>query len=161
MTNTWYASDWGQAYCLSYAKIRHTVVRHIQVYLYFKKLPWKFKCPEGWSLRVWASKWHPDTLVVETGAEPYTTWKQIKRKLSPLCSIEPIFFPDSLLIFRCASALGLAARPTTGTQTEIDTLIRYSTWSTKNCAPCSLSQQGGWVSFRDLIRTRPACFLEG
>ena len=34
MTNTCYASDWDQAYCPSYAKIRHTVVRHIQVHLY-------------------------------------------------------------------------------------------------------------------------------
>ena len=34
MTNTWYASDWDQAYRPSYAKIRHTVVRHIQVHLY-------------------------------------------------------------------------------------------------------------------------------
>ena len=34
MTNTWYASDWDQAYCPSYAKIRRTVVRHIQVHLY-------------------------------------------------------------------------------------------------------------------------------
>ena len=32
MTNTWYASD--QAYRPSYAKIRRTVVRHIQVHLY-------------------------------------------------------------------------------------------------------------------------------
>ena len=30
MTNTWYASDWDQAYRPSYAKIRRTVVRHIQ-----------------------------------------------------------------------------------------------------------------------------------
>ena len=34
MMNTWYASDWGQAYRPSYAEIRRTVVRHIQVYLY-------------------------------------------------------------------------------------------------------------------------------
>ena len=34
MTNTSYASDWDQAYCSSYAKIRRTVVRHIQVHLY-------------------------------------------------------------------------------------------------------------------------------
>ena len=34
MTNTWYASDWDQAYCPSYAKICRTVVRHIQVHLY-------------------------------------------------------------------------------------------------------------------------------
>ena len=34
MTNTWYASDWDQAYRPSYAKIRCTVVRHIQVHLY-------------------------------------------------------------------------------------------------------------------------------
>ena len=34
MTNTWYASDWDQAYRPSYAKIRHTVVRHIQVHLH-------------------------------------------------------------------------------------------------------------------------------
>ena len=34
MTNTWYASDWDQAYRPSYAKIRRTVVRHIQVHLY-------------------------------------------------------------------------------------------------------------------------------
>ena len=33
MTNTWYASDWDQAYRPSYAKIRRTVVRHIQVHL--------------------------------------------------------------------------------------------------------------------------------
>ena len=37
MTNTWYASDLGQAYRPSYAKIRHTVVRHIQVHLYIVK----------------------------------------------------------------------------------------------------------------------------
>ena len=30
MTNTRYALDWDQAYCTSYAKIRRTVVRHIQ-----------------------------------------------------------------------------------------------------------------------------------
>ena len=36
MTNTWYASDWGQAYRPSYAKIHRTVVRHILVHLYFK-----------------------------------------------------------------------------------------------------------------------------
>ena len=36
MTNTWYASDWDQAYRPSYAKIRRTVVRHIQVHLYLK-----------------------------------------------------------------------------------------------------------------------------
>ena len=36
MTNTWYASDWDQAYRPSYAKIRRTVVRHIQVHLYFE-----------------------------------------------------------------------------------------------------------------------------
>ena len=35
MTNTWYASGWDQAYRPSYAKIRHTVVCHIQVHLYF------------------------------------------------------------------------------------------------------------------------------
>ena len=34
MTNTWYASDWDQAYRPSYAKIRRTVVCHIQVHLY-------------------------------------------------------------------------------------------------------------------------------
>ena len=34
MANTWYASDWDQAYRLSYAKICRTVVRHIQVHLY-------------------------------------------------------------------------------------------------------------------------------
>ena len=34
MTNTWYVSDWDQACCPSYAKICHTVVRHIQVHLY-------------------------------------------------------------------------------------------------------------------------------
>ena len=34
MTNTWYASDWDQAYRPSYAKICHTVGRHIQVHLY-------------------------------------------------------------------------------------------------------------------------------
>ena len=34
MTNTWYTSDWDQAYRPSYAKIRRTVVRHIQVHLY-------------------------------------------------------------------------------------------------------------------------------
>ena len=34
MTNTWYASDWDQTYHPSYAKIRRTVVRHIQVHLY-------------------------------------------------------------------------------------------------------------------------------
>ena len=34
MTNTRYASDWDQAYRPSYAKIRRTVVRHIQVHLY-------------------------------------------------------------------------------------------------------------------------------
>ena len=34
MTNTWYASDWDQAYRPSYAKIHRTVVRHIQVHLY-------------------------------------------------------------------------------------------------------------------------------
>ena len=37
MKNTWYASDWDQAYCPSYAKIRRTVVRHIQVHLYHSK----------------------------------------------------------------------------------------------------------------------------
>ena len=36
MTNTWYASDWDQAYRPSYAKIRRTVVRHIQVHLYLQ-----------------------------------------------------------------------------------------------------------------------------
>ena len=35
MTNTWYASDWDQSYRPSYAKIFRTVVRHIQVHLYF------------------------------------------------------------------------------------------------------------------------------
>ena len=30
-----YASDWDQAYCPSYAKICRTVVRHIQVHLYY------------------------------------------------------------------------------------------------------------------------------
>ena len=34
MTNTWYASNWDQAYPPSYAKIRHTVIHHIQVHLY-------------------------------------------------------------------------------------------------------------------------------
>ena len=34
MTNTRFASDWDQAYRPSYAKIRRTVVRHIQVHLY-------------------------------------------------------------------------------------------------------------------------------
>ena len=34
MTNTWYESDWDQAYRPSYAKICHTVVCHIQVHLY-------------------------------------------------------------------------------------------------------------------------------
>ena len=33
-TNTWYASDWDQAYRPSYEKIRRKVVRHIQVHLY-------------------------------------------------------------------------------------------------------------------------------
>ena len=36
MTNPWYASDWDQAYRPSYAKIRRTVVRHIQVHLYLQ-----------------------------------------------------------------------------------------------------------------------------
>ena len=36
MTNT--ASDWDQAYRPSYAKIRHTVVRHIQVHLQYSLL---------------------------------------------------------------------------------------------------------------------------
>ena len=35
MTNTWYASNLDQAYRPSYAKIRRTVVRHIQVHLYY------------------------------------------------------------------------------------------------------------------------------
>ena len=39
MTNTWYASDWDQAYCPSYAKIRRTVVCHIQVHLYQYYIP--------------------------------------------------------------------------------------------------------------------------
>ena len=34
MTNTWYVSDWDQAYRQSYAKICCTVVCHIQVHLY-------------------------------------------------------------------------------------------------------------------------------
>ena len=34
MMNTWYASHWDQAYSPSYAKIRRTVVHHIQVHLY-------------------------------------------------------------------------------------------------------------------------------
>ena len=34
MMNTWYTSDWDQAYRPSYAKIRRTVVPHIQVHLY-------------------------------------------------------------------------------------------------------------------------------
>ena len=38
MTNIWYASDWDQAYCPSYAKIRRTVIRHIQVHLYLHVL---------------------------------------------------------------------------------------------------------------------------
>ena len=33
MTNNWYASDLDQAYRPSYAKICHSVVRHIQVHL--------------------------------------------------------------------------------------------------------------------------------
>ena len=37
MTNTWYAVDLDQAYRPSYAKIRRTVVRHIQVHLYIEK----------------------------------------------------------------------------------------------------------------------------
>ena len=37
MTNTWYASDWDQAYGPSYAKICRTEVRHIQVHLYCEK----------------------------------------------------------------------------------------------------------------------------
>ena len=39
MTNTWHASDWDQAYCPSYAKICRTVVRHIQVHLYWYLSP--------------------------------------------------------------------------------------------------------------------------
>ena len=35
MTNTWYASDWDQAYRPSYAKIRRIVVRHIQFHVYY------------------------------------------------------------------------------------------------------------------------------
>ena len=35
MTNTWYASDWDQPYRPSYARIRRTVVRHIQVHLQY------------------------------------------------------------------------------------------------------------------------------
>ena len=35
-TNTWYASDWDQAYRPSYAKKRRTEVRHIQVHQYSK-----------------------------------------------------------------------------------------------------------------------------
>ena len=31
----YYATDWHQVYRPSYAKIRHTMVRHIQVHLYF------------------------------------------------------------------------------------------------------------------------------
>ena len=38
MTNTWYASDWDQAYRPSYAKICRTVVRHIQVHLYYDEI---------------------------------------------------------------------------------------------------------------------------
>ena len=34
MKNTWYASDWDQAYRPSYAKSCRTVVGHIQVHLY-------------------------------------------------------------------------------------------------------------------------------
>ena len=33
MANTWYASDWDQAYRPSHAKICRIVVRHIQVHL--------------------------------------------------------------------------------------------------------------------------------
>ena len=40
MMNTWYASDWDQAYRRSYAKICHTVVRHIQVHLYKPSILW-------------------------------------------------------------------------------------------------------------------------
>ena len=43
MTNTWYAWDWDQAYRPSYAEIRRTVVRHIQVHLYLNiKNLWSF-----------------------------------------------------------------------------------------------------------------------
>ena len=42
MTNTWYASDWDQAYRPSYAKIRRTVVRHIQVHLYIYIVIYKY-----------------------------------------------------------------------------------------------------------------------
>ena len=42
MTNTWYASNWDQSYCPSYAKIRRTVVRHIQVHLYYHI--WQIYC---------------------------------------------------------------------------------------------------------------------
>ena len=44
MTNTWYPSDWDQAYRPSYAKIRRTVVRHMQVHLYQYSVP-KLKTP--------------------------------------------------------------------------------------------------------------------
>ena len=51
MTNAWYASDWDQAYRPSYAIIRHTVVRHIQVHLYRWTWIWRTKWDqENWSV---------------------------------------------------------------------------------------------------------------
>ena len=61
MTNTWYASDWDQAYRPSYAEIRHTVVRHIQVHLYKnsngKKSPIWNESASNNTLSSWVLSW--------------------------------------------------------------------------------------------------------
>ena len=59
MTNTWYASDWDQAYRPSYAKIRRTVVRHIKVHLYiFLTITMQYLSGSGWFLlRIYEILW--------------------------------------------------------------------------------------------------------
>ena len=55
MTNTWYASDWDQAYSPSYAKLCRTVVRHIQVHRYNILIIYSI---QGVTMnQVWKSKW--------------------------------------------------------------------------------------------------------
>ena len=46
MTNTWYASDWDQAYRPSYAKICRTVICYIQVHLYCYSPTWISVVPQ-------------------------------------------------------------------------------------------------------------------
>ena len=82
MTNTWYASDWDQACRPSYAKICRTVVRHIQVHLYWALLS------ESW-LRPWLGSWIILCRFYATEPRPYVHRKLVTAIFKYLTGDDP------------------------------------------------------------------------